>query len=255
MPQVNFSNPSKFIVPLLVIILVGAAFAIGMLWTKVSFLEKGSSTKGVATEGLGPTGGASQGVPTKASDLKIPPVIDQDHIKGEGKLTWIEYSDLECPYCKQIHPYLQKMVDEYAGKVRWVYRHFPIDSLHPKARKEAEASECVFKLGGEGAFWKFTDRLFEITPANNGLDAKQLPEIASFAGVNRKEFNKCLESGEMKARVDKDLSEGTQAGINGTPGGFLLDDKGNAWVVHGVNSSDPYTGIKGAVERALNYNK
>ena len=254
MTQTNFPNPAKFIVPILVVFLVAAAFAIGMLWTKVSFLEKGSSTKGSATGAEG-AGAPAPGVAAKISDLKIPPVTDDDHIKGdrEAKLTWIEYSDLECPYCKQIHPSLQKMVDEYKGQVRWVYRHFPIASLHTKAQKEAEGAECAYKLGGDEAFWKFADRLFEITPANNGLDPKQLPEIAAFAGVDKEKFSNCLESGEMEARVKRDLTGGGQAGVNGTPGGFLLDDKGNAWVVHGVNSSDPYTGIKAAVEKALAY--
>ena len=75
------------------------------------------------------------------------PLSSEDHILGNPKadVVIVEYSDLECPYCKLFQPTLQRVMDEYGkdGKVAWVYRHFPIDSLHPKAPKEAEASECA----------------------------------------------------------------------------------------------------------------
>src|SRR3990172_9755410 len=106
-----------------------------------------------------------------------------DHVFGNrnADVLMIEYSDTECPFCKQFHQTMHQVMDQYGkdGRVAWVYRHSPIDQLHPKARKEAEAMECANELGGNDAFWKYADRLFEVTPSNNGLDATQLPVIAS----------------------------------------------------------------------------
>lgn len=102
--------------------------------------------------------------------LAFRPVDPQrDHIRGsrDAPVTLLEYSDLECPFCKQFHTTLQRATQEYDGKVRWVYRHFPLDALHSKARKEAEAAECA---AAQGKFWEFLDRLFAVAPSNNGLE-------------------------------------------------------------------------------------
>src|SRR5207249_6414117 len=90
---------------------------------------------------------------------------------------------------------------EKDGKVVWVYRHFPIDSLHSKARKEAQASECAAALGGNEAFWAYSDKLFEVTPSNNRLDLAQLPRIAQEIGLDRAQFETCLE-GDMRGGVN-----------------------------------------------------
>ena len=79
----------------------------------------------------------------------------------KAELIVVEFSDLDCPFCQKIHGTLQQVVDEYQGKVAWVYRHSPIDSLHPKARKKAEATECAAELGGNEAFWKFVAKFYE----------------------------------------------------------------------------------------------
>ena len=91
-----------------------------------------------------------------------PQIRDEDHYRGSEnpRIIVFEFSDYECPYCKQFHPTLQKLITDY-DNIGWVYRHFPIESIHPLARPAAEASECVFGLGGEEAFWKYTDYLFE----------------------------------------------------------------------------------------------
>ncbi len=102
------------------------------------------------------------------------PVTDQDHIRGaaNAKVTVLEYSDFECPFCKSFHPTLQKLLNEYPNDVRWVYRHSPLVQLHSKAPKEAEATECA---GEQGKFWEMTDKIFEVTPSNNGLNLADLP--------------------------------------------------------------------------------
>src|SRR3989338_2531696 len=113
---------------------------------------------------------------TKQESDNVGELTDRDHLRGDPKATVkvVEFSDLECPFCKNFHRTMQQVMSEYSGQVAWVYRHFPLDSLHSKARKEAEASECAAELGGNDGFWAYVDKLFEITPSNNGLDPNLL---------------------------------------------------------------------------------
>ena len=85
---------------------------------------------------------------------KIKPVAAMDHIRGDAKapVKVVEFSDPECPFCKRFHDTMREVVKAYDGKVAWVYRHFPLDSLHSKARKETEAMECAAELGGNDKF-------------------------------------------------------------------------------------------------------
>ena len=114
-------------------------------------------------------------------------------------------------------------MDEYgkSGQVAWVYRHFPLDQLHSKARKEAEATECANELGGNDAFWAYLDKLFEVTPSNDRLDLSQLPQIAEDVGLNRSQFETCLESGKFRTLIQEDFQEGLRLGITGTPYFFV----------------------------------
>src|SRR3989338_8105483 len=106
--------------------------------------------------------------PTEEADINIKAITDSDHIRGlsSAPVKVIEFSDTECPFCKMFHGTMKQAMDEYGkdGRIAWVYRHFPIDSLHSKARKEAEALECAGELGGNEGFWKYVDRVMEITP-------------------------------------------------------------------------------------------
>src|SRR3989344_453399 len=106
----------------------------------------------------------------QTGDLEeMSPITSTDHIRGnpDAPIKIVEYSDFECPFCKRFHETMQQVSAEYGDQVAWVYRHFPLDQLHSKARKEAVASECAAELGGNDAFWKFTDRFFELTPSND----------------------------------------------------------------------------------------
>ncbi len=250
----KIQDPSKLLVPGLVALLIVAAFLVGSLWTKVSMLEKdGVPIKGTAAQQAGaqPDSAVAQPnplTPVKAETLNIPPVNDQDYVKGskDAKLTWIEYSDLECPFCQKIHPDLQKMLSEYDGKVRWVYRHFPLSQIHSKAEGSANAAECAGDLGGNDAFWKFVDDTFEKGPQS--LGDTSYTATAKKLGINESSFTSCVSSKKFASKVSQQLQGGEKAGVNGTPGNFLLDDKGNAWVIPGAV---PYATIKQVVDSAL----
>ncbi len=163
------------------------------------------------------------------------PVTKDDHILGnpDANLTMIEFSDTECPYCKRFHGTMKKIMEEYGkdGKVNWVYRHFPLDSLHSKSRKEAEATECATELGGNDKFWEYTNRIYEITPSNNGLNPKELPIIAEYVGLDKTAFEKCLASGKYAAKVEKDYQDGIRAGVRGTPHTTIIARDGRTVVI------------------------
>lgn len=227
----KFSWPSfefsKALVPVLVVLLTAAAFLIGVLWTKISYLERGTVAgvgNGTGSKGSGtaPSGPQAFGSADQVEKLK-----DSDHVRGsrDARVLLIEYSDLECPFCRRFHPTAKQIVDAYDGQVAWVYRHFPLDQLHSKADKEAEAVECAAEIGGNDGFWKLTDKIFEVTPANNGLNLDDLPALASGVGLNQNRFKQCLDSGRFAAHVEEDYQSGIKAGVSGTPGNILLDTK------------------------------
>ena len=161
------------------------------------------------------------GTVKEQSGIKIEPVTGDDHILGNPKapIMIVEFSDTECPYCKTFHATMHQVIDTYGktGKVAWVYRHFPIDNIHSKARKEAEATECAAELGGNDGFWKYLDNLYKITPSNNELDLSLLPKIAEDSGLDKEKFVTCLDSGKYADKVEKDYQDAVAAGGQGTP--------------------------------------
>jgi len=163
-----------------------------------------------------------QQVAQQTGDLdQMAAISDSDHVRGnpDAPVKIVEYSDTECPFCKRFHSTMQEVMNEYGkdGKVAWVYRHFPLDQLHSKARKEAVALECANEQGGNDKFWSYTDRLYEITPANNGLDPAELPKIAQYVGLDVTKFNTCLASGKFDQHIEADVQNATATGGNGTP--------------------------------------
>ena len=177
----------------------------------------------------------------KEQKIDVAPVTSKDHILGnpKAKAVLIEFSDTECPFCKKFHTTMNEMVDKYgkSGDFAWVYRQFPLDQLHKKARKEAEATECATELGGNVAFWDFINRLFEITPSNDGLDLQKLPEIAQYVGLDKDEFAECLSSGRQAQNVQSQYQDGVRAGAKGTPYSILILNGKDKVVVSGAMPS------------------
>ncbi len=183
------------------------------------------------------------------------PITEADHILGNpnAELMFVEYSDTECPFCKQFHTTLRQMMDEYGkdGKVAWVYRHFPIDQLHPKARKEAEATECANELGGATKFWEYLNTVYARTNSNNSLPESELPKIAKDIGLDVKAFNTCLSSGKYADKVQADYDDAVKAGGRGTPNSIIVSKDGTKTVVQGAQ---PYESVKNIID-ALLYSK
>lgn len=186
---------------------------------------------------------------------KLEKVSSKDHIQGneDALITVIEYSDLECPFCKQFHETLIKLRADYSDEeFAWVFRHAPLDSLHAKARTEAIASECVAKLAGEEAFWEYTDKIFTTTTSNDGLDLSLLPTFAEEVGANRQEFQTCLDNEETGELVQDDLDNALAVTRNklGTPFVvILIDDKDAEPLV--LPGAVPYDQLKPGLDQML----
>ncbi|NTV44487.1 MAG: thioredoxin domain-containing protein [Candidatus Yonathbacteria bacterium] len=174
----------------------------------------------------------------KASDNPALVIKSDDHIVGnpKAKIVVIEYSDLECPYCKGYNTTTTRLLDTYgaSGDMALVFRHFPLDVIHKKSAKEAEATECAAELGGNEAFWKYLNGVFDVTPSNDGLDLAQLPVIAEKIGLDKTAFQSCLDSGRHADDVTNDQNEGLSLGVQGTPYSIFILEQGTYFVMNGA---------------------
>lgn len=204
------------------IIIAGFIVAVGIM----------AAGNGGSSNVAAPTGGDT------AAEIDIEPVSSDDHIVGnpDADLTIIEFSDTECPYCKRFHGTMNDVMDEYGdgGRVAWVYRHFPIPQLHQKAVEEAHALECAAELGGNEGFWTYANRLYDITPSNDGLDLEELPKIAEYAELDVAAFEECQESGRYMDIIDEDTNDAIASGGRGTPHNVFLTKSGVAFPAPGA---------------------
>ena len=202
------------------------------------------------TNGRTNTVGANQPAPeAPTGDLEAMTAISaSDHIRGnpDAPVKIVEYSDTECPFCKRFHETLKQAVDSNKD-VAWIYRHFPLDQLHKKARKEAVATECANELGGNDAFWKYLDRLFAVTPTNDGLDPAELPKIAQFVGLDVAKFNECLASTRYDQKIEDEVQNAQTTGGNGTPWSIVVSKSGKKYPLSGAQ---PLEAVKQLIEVA-----
>lgn len=193
---------------------------------------------------------AAQPSPQAAEPNTPPPAVtDKDHIRGpkDARLTLIEYSDFECPFCKRFYDTTKQVLEAYPNDVRLVYRHFPL-SFHANAQKQAEASECAADAGGNDAFWKYHDKIFERTTSNGtGFALDALVPLAKEIGLNEGKFKECLDSGKYTQYVQDQLNSGAAAGVNGTPGTFVIGASGSQLIPGAL----PFEQIKQVIDSLL----
>ncbi len=226
-----------------IVMLVGGESTASTANTNKTFAGAGNTNTAV-NKAPAPTAQPSQ-------DIEVNPVTGEDHIKGDldtAEVVVVEFSDTECPFCKRFHSTMQQVVDEYGDQVAWVYRHFPLDQLHSKARNEAIATECAAELGSNKGFWAFLDRLMEITPSNDGLQASQLPEIAEYAGLDVTAFETCLESERYADKVQDDEQDAATAGGRGTPYSVAISKDGQTVP---INGAQPFASVKATIDSLL----
>lgn len=179
------------------------------------------------------------------------PVAADDWILGSpnAAIVIVEYSDFECPYCRQFHQTLHRLVDEHgkSEEVAWVFRHFPIAQLHKKAATEALAAECAGSIGGNEAFWKYADLLFSSGKGNDTLDLSILPTLAQAVGIDQTKFGNCMEGKYLMSRVEAEFKDAVAAGGSGTPYSILVVD-GKRYPISGAQ---PYPAMKAIIQSIL----
>ena len=175
---------------------------------------------------------------TARANPQVSPDDDPSWGPVDAPVTIIEFSDYQCPYCKRFHDetFLQ-IQDTYEGQVRFVYRDFPLTSIHPHAQKAAEASECA---DDQGRFWDYHDLLW----ANQQeLDVASLKAYAGELGLDTATFDGCLDSGEHSQEVQKDYSDGVSYGVQGTPWFFINDVE--------VGGAQPFSAFQTVIDSFL----
>lgn len=225
--------------PVLIVLLVVAAFLIGMFWTENRYLtgKKGSEETKVAQ--VSPTPNQPQqpeqkvlGIQEAATLASVGPV------KGpaSAKVTIVEFSDFQCPFCGQVQPTIKQIFDTYQDKLKLVYRHFPLP-FHENAEPAALASMCANE---QGKFWEYHDKLFG---SQDKLTITDLKQYMASLGLDTEKFNTCLESKKYKSQIDKDVADGQVAGVSGTPAFFI-----NGRLVAGAQ---PFENFKSIIDEEL----
>ena len=199
--KTNVQTQNGYGIPIAIVV-AGLLIAAAVFWT--------GSAENVASN---PTKDTNGGQPAQAGKFRMPD--ETDHVQGNpnAPITIVEFSDLECPFCARIHPTLKRIVEENED-VKWVFRHFPLSTIHSRALSAAVASECIARLGTNDNFWTFTDEAF----ANQRkLGDAWYREMALSFGIDSGAFASCVNDKGVVANIQTDLDEATSAGGRGTP--------------------------------------
>ena len=184
--------------------------------------------------------------------------LDDDPVLGNknAPITLIEFSDYECPFCKRhfdsTFPDLKKDYID-TGKVKLVYRDFPLSFHDPMATKEAVAANCAREQGGDSTYFKFHDEMFKRTTSNgNGLSDDKVKTIASDLGLDTASFNSCYDAQKSKDEVAKDITDGSAAGASGTPT-FFIGKSTTTGTINGTKlvGAQPYSAFKTIIDQQL----
>ncbi len=226
-----------------VVVLVVSSFAVGFTLGASESPSRSSPTTTQTPQNPSPQ------IPSAISVSKDDdPVIGDPH----AKVLFIEFSDFQCPFCRRFYTQsLSQLEQEYidTGKVLFVYRDFPLDSIHPGARPAAIAAECAEE---QGKWREFHNKIFdEQNKQGQGtveFDSADLKQWAADIGLDTTAFNSCLDSNKYDAEVTKDFQDGLSAGVSGTPTFFIGNDQDGYTQLVGAQ---PYNVIKQAIDQEL----
>lgn len=244
--RITFPKKINLIYLLTTIIVIGAfvfGLVLGILITKVQYLEKGAlgtttTTTDAANTGTAATAPAAPAAPVNVGVGHFPLLGDKN-----AKVTVIEFADFQCPFCENFFTNVEANIKkDYvdSGKVKFAFRHYAF--LGQESTDSANAAECA---NDQGKFWEYHDYLYTHQGSeNSGAFSKEnLKGFAATLGLDTGTFNDCLDTNKDKANVDKDIKEGGTAGVNGTPATFV-----NGVLISGAA---PYADFKAAIDKAL----
>lgn len=219
-----------------------AAIILGALLLSVSHIAYGFITSGQKAPSVAYFSGRN--------------VDSADFVEGskDEDVYVVEYSDPECPFCVTYYPTLKKIREEYKNSAAFVYRHFPLTDIHPHAFDESKAIACAGTLGGAAKFYEYMDRLYayksekgQTTLPSNGIE-----EIAKGVGLDTASFASCMKNEAASDTVNASMSDGVQAGVEGTPTTFVLKKTRKGFeVVTAIVGARDYAYTKAAIEQAL----
>lgn len=152
------------------------------------------------------------------SEIMLSPVDAHDHARGpaDAPLTLVEYADFQCPYCAEAEPAVREVERRFGGRLQFVFRQFPLVSIHDHAGKAAEAAEAA---AAQGRFWEMTEQLFGHFHA---LDEAKLRGYAHAAGVpDLDRFERELRDGRYRPDIETALERAESSGVDGTPSFFI----------------------------------
>lgn len=222
---------------ILVLCTIGFFILLGLvLKGGVSFAGTNGGNAPTAVPTVNPSAGDTGPVVVAPVDAKT------DHILGNknAKVTLVEYSDFECPFCGRFYPTVKQAMQNFSGKIRLVYRHFPLTQIHPEAEPAAMASECADE---QGKFWEFHDKLFE---NQTQLGSAYYSQVARDLGLNVTKFSDCLSTKKYLQKVQSQAATGDAAGVRGTPHTLVVGPNGE---VVPISGAQPYSALEAAIKR------
>lgn len=218
-------------------ILIGLTLVALSIFFSGSF-QNNSKSNSLAISPTPTTSKTLEGEKVTIKDRKDAPKI------GAGKVVIYEFSDFQCPFCQKFYKETYSQIKKNyidTGKITFVYRHFPLTSIHQFAEKAAEAAECA---NSQDKFWQYHDLLFNNSKSDGGgLSVSDLGKYAVEAGLDTAKFNTCLGGGGVAEKVAEDLKIGQEAGVTGTPAFFINGKK--------LVGAQPYAVFKQAIDEAL----
>jgi protein-disulfide isomerase len=176
-------------------------------------------------------------------------ITKDSYMRGDksASILWIEYSDLECPFCKRLHDSgaIKNLEAKHGNKLAFVFKHYPLP-FHPTALPAALSAECVGELGGSTKFYDFIEKIFvKGTPSASVIDA-----VITEVGADAKKVKACVDAQKYKAKVDAHMAEGsTKFGVNGTPGNVIINTKTGKYEV--ISGAQPEANFDAAITRLL----
>ena len=227
----------------------GITFKKSTLWKISTFVFAGLFIISLFTGGFRGQGSVTGGtirdipdIPTGIASVNAEDLVDDDPFMGNknAPVTVIEFSDFQCPFCGRFRSEtFDQIKKQYidTGKVKFVFRDFPLTSIHPMAQKAAEAAECA---DDQGKFWEYHDLIFE---RQASLSINSLKQWGVELELNANDFNKCLDSGKYSSEVNKDASDAQGAGGQGTPF-FIIGNQP-------VSGAQPFAAFQAAIESQL----
>ncbi len=152
--------------------------------------------------------------PVAQAQVAAPSAEDYWVGSPNAPIVLVEYSDFQCPFCSMIHPTLKRIVEESGGEIAWVYRHLPLESIHPQALPAALASECIGEQLGASGFWAFADDMFA---DQSGMTSARYAALAGELGADVGQFNTCVASAKYTSKINAQAQDAQANGGTGTP--------------------------------------